>query len=105
MSQPTQPDPQNSRMAGQPAPQPVRPAPPQGDRPSFDELIAQADTTDYSPLAGHLDDETRSALGLPPAPAPLSLDRDQAQQIRTYLLEHPDKIAALPDGARDVIHL
>lgn len=105
MSQPTQPDPQNSRMAGQPAPRPVHPAPSQGNRPSFDELIAQTGTTDYSPLATHLDDETRSALGLPPAPATLSVDRGLAQQIRTYLLEHPAKIASLPDGVRDLIHL
>ncbi|MFE2640150.1 hypothetical protein ACFXKF_36300 [Streptomyces scopuliridis] len=105
MSQPTQPDPQNSRMADQPAPQPVHPAPPQEDRPSFDELIAQTGATDYSPLAAQLDDETRSALDLPPAPATLSVDRGLAQRIRTYLIEHPAKIASLPDGVRDLIHL
>jgi hypothetical protein len=105
MSQPTQPDPQNSRMADQPAPRPVHPAPPQGDRPSYDELVAQADNTDYSALAEHLDDETRSALGLPAAPAPLTVDHQLAQRVRAYLLEHPAKVAGLPDSVRDLIHV
>lgn len=95
--------PSSSRMADQPAPQPVGPVPAPGDRPSYDELQSQADSVDYSPLAAHLDDETRSALDLPRAPAPVAVDRELADRIRTHFLDHPDRIAALPDAVRDLI--
>ncbi|GLF98238.1 hypothetical protein [Streptomyces yaizuensis] len=106
MTQPTRPDPQESRLAGQPAPRPIHPVPAREDhRPSYDELMAQTDSTDYSPLAGHLDDETRSALGLPAAPRPLVIDHQLLQRIRAHLLDNPAKVAALPDSIRDLIHL
>ncbi|MFM9452423.1 hypothetical protein [Streptomyces europaeiscabiei] len=100
--QPTTP---TSRMADQPAPRPVGPLPQSGDRPTFDELQQQANDVDYSPLAAHLTDETRSALGLAPAPAPVAVDRELAERIRTHFLDHPELIADLPDNVRDLIAL
>lgn len=96
-----------SRLSNQPAPQPVHPLPPDTARPTFAELLdqAQGDSTDYSPLAAHLDANARSALGLPAVPAPLEIDRATALKVRAYLLQQPDLIAQLPDSVRDLIHL
>ncbi|WP_329020318.1 hypothetical protein [Streptomyces sp. NBC_01601] len=92
-------------MADQPAPRPVGPLLTAGDRPSYDELQGQADGVDHFPLAQHLDHETRSALDLPPTPSPVSVDRELSDRIRTYFLDHPDRIAGLPDEIRDLITL
>ncbi|MFF8786856.1 hypothetical protein [Streptomyces sp. NPDC015125] len=106
MSQNQQPNQQpSSRMAGQPAPRPVHDQPAQTDRPTFEELTAQADNADYSPLSAHLDDEVRTALGLPAVPVPVTIDRPLVQLIRDYFLDHPEKTAALPDSARDLLHV
>ncbi|MFE6272204.1 hypothetical protein ACFVQ9_25825 [Streptomyces goshikiensis] len=94
-----------SRFADQPAPRPVHPAPSQEDRPTFDELTAQAEAADYSPLARHLDDEARTELGLPAAPAELTIGHALFQRIRQYFLDQPAKAGQLPDSARDLLHL
>ncbi|MFD7553592.1 hypothetical protein ACFV9E_03510 [Streptomyces sp. NPDC059835] len=94
-----------SRMSGQPAPRPVHPAPAEQERPSFEELTAQAEAADYSSLAEHLDDEARAELGLPVVPAPVTIGHDLFQQIRVYFLDRPAKTAQLPDSVRDLLHL
>ncbi|MFI1312884.1 hypothetical protein ACH4TS_22480 [Streptomyces albidoflavus] len=101
--QPTTP--RDSRLADQPAMRPVGPLPTGGPRPTFDELAAQADGRDYQPLADHLDDDARAALGLPAAPQVVTVDAELADRIRTYYFEHPDRIAQLPDKIRDLINL
>ncbi|MFK0047958.1 hypothetical protein ACIQU4_28495 [Streptomyces sp. NPDC090741] len=105
MSQQPQTPRSESRMAGQPAPRPVRPAPAQEERPSFEELTAQAEAADYSALAEHLDDEARAELGLPAAPTPVTIDHILFQRIREYFLDQPTKTTQLPDSARDLLHL
>jgi hypothetical protein len=77
----------------------------QGERPSFDELMAQSDERDYRPLVEHLDDRDRDALGLPPTPQPVTVDGALADRIRDYYFTHPDLLRKLPDSVRDLINL
>ena len=95
----------DSRMEGQPAPKPVGPPASGGERPSYDELMAQARAADYSEVAEHLDDDARAALGLPAAPAGVEVDRELAGRIRRYYLERPEKAAELPDTVRAALTL
>ncbi|WP_217226015.1 hypothetical protein [Streptomyces anulatus] len=95
-----------SQLAGQPAPRPVDPAPaPMVRRPSFEELMQQAHEVDYAPVAEHLDNDARSALGLPSCPQPVTVDQDLADRARDYFLGSPDKAAGLPAGVRDLLAL
>ncbi|WP_431983910.1 hypothetical protein [Streptomyces qinglanensis] len=105
MTNQQQPTPRDSRLADQPAMRPVEPLPKVGPRPTFDELTAQADKRDYQPLARHLDDAVRTALGLPAAPQEVTVDRELAARIRDYYFHRPDQIAQLPDAIRDLINL
>lgn len=100
-----QPSPRDSRLAEQPVFRPVGPLPQVGPRPSFDELTRQTDGRDFQPLAAHLDDDARDALGLPAAPQPVTVDRELADRIRGYFFDHPAQIAQLPDSIRDLINL
>lgn len=84
---------------------PVGPLPTVGPRPTFDELAAQADGRNYQPLAAHLDDQTRDALGLPAAPQEVTVDAELADRIRDYFFDRPAQIAQLPDTIRDLINL
>ncbi|WP_432156063.1 hypothetical protein [Streptomyces sp. bgisy153] len=95
-----------SRLAGQPAPRPVGPAPaPLERRPSFEELMQQAAQVDYGPVAEHLDDDARAALGLPARPHPVEVDRDLADRVRDYFLTRPGQAAGLPAAVRDLLAL
>ncbi|MYZ41081.1 MULTISPECIES: hypothetical protein [unclassified Streptomyces] len=95
-----------SRLAGQPAPRPLGPTPaPLERRLSFDELMQQAGQVDYGPIAEHLDDDARTALGLPARPHPVQVDRGLADRARDYFLTRPDQAAALPAGVRDLLAL
>jgi hypothetical protein len=100
-----QPSPRDSRLADQPALRPVGPLPKVGPRPTFDQLMAQTDERDYQPLAAHLDDAARTALGLPAAPQEVRVDRELAGRIRAYYFDRPDQIGQLPDDIRDLINL
>ncbi|MFF8994447.1 hypothetical protein ACF09H_31895 [Streptomyces sp. NPDC014983] len=95
-----------SRLAGQPAPRPVGPAPaPLERRPSFDELMQQAGQVSYGPVAEHLDDDVRAALGLPSRPQPVQVDPELAARIRDYFLARPGRAAGLPAVVRDLLAL
>ncbi|MFJ3182393.1 hypothetical protein ACIPJN_28955 [Streptomyces sp. NPDC086796] len=95
-----------SRLADQPAPRPVGPPPaPMGRRPSYEELMQQAGRVDYGPVAEHLDDDARAALGLPACPQPVPVDQGLADRVRDYFLGHPDRVAGLPAGVRDLLAL
>ena len=104
MSESTNP-PHRSRMADQPAPRPVGSAVPDTQRPTYEELQAQAAGVDYSPLAEYLDDEARTALGLPTKPTTAVVDKATADRARQYFLDRPARIAALPDEVRTLLAL
>ncbi|MER8119176.1 hypothetical protein [Streptomyces sp. NPDC094031] len=105
MTDQQQPTPRDSRLADQPAMRPVGPLPEVGPRPTFDELMAQQDGRDYQPLAAQLNDDARTALGLPTAPQEVTVDRELAARIRNYYFDRPELIAQLPDDIRDLINL
>ncbi|MEY9839453.1 hypothetical protein [Streptacidiphilus sp. EB103A] len=105
MTPQSQPEPRTSRLDSQPAPQPVDTAVPDDSRPTYEELQTQAAGADFTALAPHLDAQAREALGLPAAPAPLTIDRATADRARDYFIAHPDRIAALPDRVRDLLAL
>ncbi|MFK0142512.1 hypothetical protein [Streptomyces murinus] len=95
-----------SRLSGQPAPRPVGPTPaPLDRRPSFDELMQHAGRVDYGPVAEHLDDDVRAALGLPSRPQPVQVDLELADRIRDYFLTRSDQAAVLPAVVRDLLAL
>ncbi|MFE1190149.1 hypothetical protein [[Kitasatospora] papulosa] len=95
-----------SRLAGQSAPRPLGPTPaPLERRPSFDELMQQVGQVDYGPVAEHLDDDARAALGLPARPQPVPVDPGLADRVRDYFLGHPDQVAGLPARVRGLLAL
>ncbi|MFG2211962.1 hypothetical protein [Streptomyces sp. NPDC048638] len=105
MTDQQQPTPRDSRLADQPVLRPVGPLPKVGPRPTFEQLMAQEDGRDYQPLAARLDDEARTALGLPAAPQEITVDRELADRIRDYYFDRPELVAQLPDAVRDLINL
>ncbi|MFJ4680496.1 hypothetical protein [Kitasatospora sp. NPDC088783] len=94
-----------SRLAGQPAPRPVGPQPTGGERPSYDEVLAQREAADFGAVLAHLSDAERVELGLPAAPAVPKVDHATAMKARTLLLNDPRRVRALPDEVRDLLGL
>ena len=94
-----------SRLAGQPAPQRLGPPVPDGPRPSYEELQAQAAAAGFSALAQYLSAADRDALGLPAEPKEVVIDHETAQRARAYFLANPERLAVLPDAARDLLTL